>query len=134
MAKITSITLTHNEEHDIERCLKALQWADERIVIDSYSTDNTIQKAEGLCTRFIKREFSDFSSIRNFGIREAKGEWVLIIDADEVVSKELADEIHKVIEKEDVDAYYINRVNYMYGIKLSYDQPDYSIRLFKKTK
>ena len=134
MNTITTITLTHNEEEDIEICLKALSWADERLVLDSYSTDKVAQIARPLCERFIERRFEDFSSSRNFAISEAKSNWVLIIDADEIVTPELANEIRKVIKSSKFNAYCMNRINYVYGARLKYDQPDYTIRLFKKDK
>jgi len=134
MAKITTITLAYNEEHDIERCLNSLQWADERIVMDSCSSDSTISKARPLCTRVIQKRMRDFSSIRNDGIEEASNKWILMVDADEVIPQELADEIIEAIKENKFEGYRINRINYMYGIKLSYDQPDYQLRLFKKSK
>lgn len=134
MATVSTITLTYNEEENIERALKALQWADERIIIDSFSKDATLSKAEALSTRIIQRQMSDFSSLRNLGIKEAKGEWIFMVDADEVIPPELAEEIRTVIEDEKFDGYYINRINHMYGIRLNYDQPDYILRLFRKGK
>lgn len=134
MAKITTITLTYNEEEDIERCLKSLSWADECIVMDSFSSDSTIEKARPYCSRVVQGELVDFSSIRNKAIKEAGNEWILMVDADEVIPDELADEITRAVENDDFAGYRINRINYMYNIKLNYDQPDYQLKLFRRDK
>ena len=88
MAKITTITLTYNEEDDIERCLNSLQWADERILMDSYSTDSTVNKAKPLCTKVLKCKMSDFSTVRNRAIEAASSEWILRVDADELLPQQ----------------------------------------------
>ena len=134
MNTITTITLTYNEEDDIERCLNSLQWADERILMDSYSTDSTVKKAKLLCTKVLKCKMSDFSFVRNRAIEAASSEWILMVDADEVIPQELSAEIREAIESDNFDGYYINRINYMYGIKLDFDQPDYHLILFKREK
>ncbi|NQT89753.1 MAG: glycosyltransferase [Candidatus Omnitrophica bacterium] len=134
MASISTVTLTFNEEEDITRCLESLQWADERIVIDSYSSDSTTEKARPLCTKVVLEQMSDFSSVRNRGIAEAKGDWVLMVDADEVITPELAEEIQKAADQSAFEGYCINRINYMYGVKLGHTQPDYQLRLFKRGK
>jgi len=134
MAAVTAIVLTYNEQDNIQKCLKALQWADERILMDSFSTDSTVKKAQPLCTRVLKCKMSDFSSVRNRAIEAASSEWILMVDADEVIPQELSAEIRKAIESDNFDGYYINRINYMYGIKLDFDQPDYHLRLFRKKK
>ncbi|MEI8349184.1 MAG: glycosyltransferase [Candidatus Omnitrophota bacterium] len=132
MAKISTITLTYNEEADIERCLRSLQWVDETIVIDCFSSDKTVIKAKPLCTRIIQQNMTDFSALRNFGIQEAKNTWVLMVDADEIVPPELAKEIREAINIDAFNGYYLRRINYMYGKELCYDQPDYHLRLFRK--
>lgn len=134
MSTITAIVLTYNEQDHIEDCLKSLQWVDEILVVDSYSTDSTYRKASPLCTRIIERKFDNFSETRNYAISQAKSDWILIIDADEVVTKELAAEMQMAIVGTPCSAFMLNRINYMYGKLISYTQPDHTIRLFRKNK
>lgn len=134
METISTITLAYNEQEDIERCLRSLQWADERIVIDCFSSDNTVMKVKPLCTRIIQRKMTDFSALRNLGIKEAKSAWILMVDADEVIPEQLTEEIRHAIDHASFDGYYLRRINYMYGVRLKYERPDYTLRLFKKDK
>ncbi len=133
--KISAVVVTLNEEKNIKRCLDSLRFCSEIIVVDSGSTDRTLQIAKKYKAKIFHKSFSDFSSIKNFGIQKAKNPWILSIDADEEVSKELQDEIKKLIEN-DCDGYYIKRVNYFLGKPIKYGGwgQDYQLRLFKKNK
>jgi len=96
---ISAIVLTKNEEKKIEVCLKNLRWCDEILVIDDYSQDKTAEIAKKIGARIFRRRLNgDFASQRNFGLRKAKGDWVLFIDADEIVSIKLRREILKNID------------------------------------
>jgi glycosyltransferase involved in cell wall biosynthesis len=135
--KISAIVLTYNEEKNIRRCLESLQWVDEIIIVDSFSTDRTIEICSAYSTKIFYRKFDDFASQRNFALSKASNEWVLIIDADEEVSFELMEEIKRVINrKEEVDGYYILRENFWFGKHLRYgtNAGDYSLRLFRRDK
>jgi len=95
----SALVLTYNEEKNIERCLKSLQWCDEVVVLDSYSTDRTIEIAKKLGAVVVMKEFEDYASQRNYGLNsiDYKNEWVLMVDADEIVPPELAQEIRERI-------------------------------------
>ena len=131
---ISVAIITLNEEDSIERTLKSVQWADEIIIVDSGSTDKTLDLARQYDVKVFVRPFDDFSSQKNFAISKCNNEWVLSIDCDEIVTDELACAIkHVLSEESDKCGYYINRINYMYGKRLNYyAQPDYKVRLFKK--
>jgi len=131
---ISACVITRNEETDIARCLSSLSFADEIVVVDSGSVDATVEKAKEFTDKVFFNEFSDFASQKNFAVGKASGEWILSIDADEVVPEELAAEIRDAAEgDEKICAFNVNRINYMYGRRLKYfSQPDYNIRLFKK--
>jgi len=133
--KISAVLVTFNEEKNIKRCLDSLKFCSEIIVVDSGSTDKTLQIAKKYGARIFYKEFSDFSSIKNFGIRKAKNNWILSIDADEEISKELEKKIKKAIENE-CNGYYIRRINYFLGKPIKYSGwgNDYQLRLFKKEK
>jgi len=131
---ITSVVLTRNDEKGIERCLKSIQWCDEVIIVDDASTDGTIGIAKKLGAKvFVRKLNDDFAAQRNFGLAKAKGEWVLFIDSDEVVTVELAKEImfltqHVIPAKAGIQAgspirsgmtetlgYYIKRKDWFFG-------------------
>jgi len=89
MKKITAIIPTLNEEIHIQEAIKSVSFADEIIVIDSFSTDKTLEIAREFNVKIIKREFDDFSLQKNYAIDKAKHDWVYILDADERVTTEV---------------------------------------------
>src|SRR3990167_1683936 len=95
--KLSAIVIARNEEARIKKCLSSLAWADEIIVVDNGSTDTTreIAKDNG-ATVISARDIHDFSRLRTIGKENTHGEWLLYVDADEVVTPELAKEIQKV--------------------------------------
>lgn len=94
-APVAVLVLTYNEEANLPRCLASVAWADDVLVIDSFSTDRTVEVARAHGARVLERAFDSFSGQRNYGIDEGRlrHEWVLHLDADEVVPAELRDEI-----------------------------------------
>lgn len=132
---ITTIVLTRNEEQNILRCLNSLSWCDEVIVIDDNSSDATVSLAEKNGVKVRKRSLDNFSSQRNYGLEIAKNNWVLFIDADEIVSENLKNEIlEKINTSLDVVGFYIKRFDHLWGKKINYgDGKDMSfLRLAKK--
>lgn len=136
MSRISACIITRNEDADIIRCLASVSFADEIIVVDSGSTDSTVERAKAFTEKVYSNEFLDFSQQKNFAVGKATGEWILSIDADEVVPEEFASEIRDAVESAgDICAFKVNRINYMYGKRLEhFSQPDYNIRLFRKDK
>ncbi len=118
--QLTAIILTRNEQENIQRCLNSLKFSDEILVIDDYSDDLTVQIAEENGAKvYIHGLNSDYSSQRNFALSKAAGSWVLFVDADEIVTKELAGEIRSVIENDTVImGYYLKRYDYLWDKKL----------------
>ena len=96
--KITAIIPTLNEEIHIEDSIKSVDFADEIIVIDSFSEDATVEIAKKYNVKIIQRVFDDFSSQKNFAIDHAKNDWIYILDADERVTPELKKEILNIGE------------------------------------
>lgn len=143
---LSVIVIAKNEQEMIKTCLKSLKWADEIIVIDNGSTDKTEEIAKSEGARIVKFESDDFSKtrnepkvssfaeLRNRGMEEAKGEWVLYVDADERVLTPLRDEILELINSQK-SAYAISRKNIIFGEEVSYGpyKNDWVIRLFKKS-
>lgn len=136
MASVTVIIIAKNEEKMIGDCLKSVKWANEVIVIDNGSVDKTGSIAKSLSANVYNLPRGSFSDLRNFGIWEASGDWLLYIDADERVTEDLKIEIEKVVEKGVFNAYAIPRTNIILGKKMRRGGwwPDYVKRLFKKNK
>ncbi|RCS27352.1 glycosyltransferase family 2 protein [Polaribacter sp. WD7] len=135
MTKITAIIPTLNEEIHIEDAIKSVRFADEIIVIDSYSTDKTIAIAEKMNVKIIKRKFDDFSSQKNFAIDQAKHSWIYILDADERVTPAVEKEILEAVNNpQGFVGFYVRRTFYFADEKVNYCgfQRDKVIRLFLK--
>ena len=130
--KLSAVVLTKNEGKNIERCLKSLDFCDEIVVVDDFSTDKTVEQVHKVCKaiKFIKYSIrqrklnNDFAGQRNFGLSKTNNEWVLFVDADEEVSEELKKEIvslfHGFIVKE--NAFYIKRRDYFWSKELKYGE------------
>ena len=134
MRDIGALVLTYNEAENISDCLASLEWVTELVVIDSYSDDNTLDKARKYTDRIYQREFDDFASQRNFGLEKLSTDWVLVVDADERVTPELKSEIQRVLHEPQAEGYEIPRKNYFLGRWIKYCgwYPDYTLRLFKR--
>lgn len=133
---ISAIIIAKDEEKYIRMCLESVKWVDEIIVVDDYSTDKTVDIAKEYTDKIFGRRLDDFSDQRNFAIEKAHGEWILSLDADEVVSEKLADEI-KTMSDDTLDKYngfYIPIKHYFFGKEIKYGEwwPSYKKRLFKK--
>jgi glycosyltransferase involved in cell wall biosynthesis len=120
MRDLSGVILARNEEKNIRRCIEALRFCGEILVIDDYSSDKTREIASRMGARVIKRHLNgDFAGQRNFGLSRAGSEWVLFIDADEVVSDELRKEIKKVLPRTACNGFYIRRKDVWLGKELS---------------
>lgn len=98
MTTLTVIIPTFNEDSYLEAALRSVRFADEIIVIDSYSTDRTAEIAQPLATKFLERKFDNFSSQKNYAMEHATSDWVLFLDADERITYPLQLEIKNVME------------------------------------
>ncbi len=135
MSSLTALVLTRNEEEMLPLCLERLAWADEILVIDSGSTDRTVEIAESMGARVVYHQFSDFSSQCNFGWAEARSDWVLQIDADELVDSELAASVQFTVENNPrLDIYSVHRDAYVFGRRMrsSSWSNEWIPRLFRK--
>jgi glycosyltransferase involved in cell wall biosynthesis len=135
---ISAIIITRNEEHNIARCLDSLPGvADEIIVIDSFSTDNTPVICKSYDIKFIQKQWMGYAETKNFGISLAAYQYILSIDADEELSDRLREEVRNLKDGNFTsDAYRIKRLTNYCG-KWIYHcgwYPDYKIRLWKKDR
>lgn len=133
---LTVLIITYNEESNIKTLLDDLAFADEIIVVDSFSTDNTFEIASGFKNvKIVQRTFDNFALQRNYALSLATNSWILFIDADERLTPKLKQEIDFTInQKDSASAYFIYR-NFMFKnkkIHFSGWQTDKIIRLFKK--
>ena len=133
--KLSVIIITKNEAANIAACLKSVAFADEFIVVDSGSTDGTVEVARALGARVeVTPDWPGFGPQKNRALDLATGDWVLSIDADERVTPELAQEIQEALRAPRADAYEIARLSNFCGrdIRHSGWWPDYVLRLFKR--
>lgn len=132
---ISALIHTYNEEKNIERALSSLSFADEIVLVDMGSNDNTCKIASQFTPRIFQHPHTGFvEPARNFGISKARGNWVLIIDADEEISNGLARYLRLEIQHPKADFYRIPRKNIIFGkwMKHAGWWPDYQVRFFKK--
>lgn len=137
MLPLTVIIPCFNEAHNMRPLLESVAWADEIIVVDSFSTDNTVEIAKEFTGRILQRKYVNSADQKNWTIPQATHDWVLIVDADERVTPNLKLEIKKLLASQpDKDAYWIGRENYFMDKKVKYSgwQNDRVIRLFDKGK
>ncbi len=134
--KLSAVILTKNEERNIERCIRSvLSISDEVIVVDSGSTDRTLQIARSLGARVVVREWEGYVKQKNYAVSLARGEWVLSLDADEELTRELAREIERTLSKPAYDCYLLNRQTYFLGKFLEHGWfPEWRLRLFRRGK
>lgn len=126
-----------NEAPRIGACLESVRWADEVLVVDAFSTDGTVEAARKLATRVLQHEYVNSAAQKNWTIPQAAHRWILVVDADETVSPQLASEIRAVMERgPDCDGYVIRRVNHFHGKPVRHGGwgRDRVLRLFNREK
>lgn len=135
MSKVTVVVLTKNEEQNIVEVINnAKKCADKVLIVDSGSTDKTVELAKTVGAQLIYRAWdNDFSAQRNFALDKVETEWVLYLDADERLNDELIDAIKKATKKDDDIQYKIKRKSVAFGRKFNYGvlKPDFVPRLFR---
>ncbi|MFC1649106.1 glycosyltransferase family 2 protein [Patescibacteria group bacterium] len=135
--KLSVCIITLNEERDLARSLESIKkLAHEIVLIDSGSTDKTIEIAKNFEAKLYVRKFINYGAQKNYAASKAMGEWLLFLDADEEVPPELAKEIEKSIKSSKYDGYLIPRRNILLGkeIKHSRWSPDKHVWLYKRGK
>lgn len=137
--KISALLITLNEEKNIDEVLDNISFADEIIVVDSYSTDSTVEKVQQHPkATLIQRKFKNYTDQKGFAMEQATHDWILFLDADERITPALKDEILQIVKstEETASAYYFLRT-FMFQdqvLRFSGWQTDKNYRLFKKSK
>lgn len=136
--KLSALIITYNEIGYIEKCIASISFADEIIVVDSYSTDGTYEfLLQQPNVKVIQNPFSNFTAQKSFALKQASNDWVLFVDADEVVTKNLELEISQTINDTNAcEAYWFYRTFMFQDKRLNYSgwQTDKNHRLFRKSK
>ena len=136
--KISVVINTYNAELHLERVLDAVKDFDEILICDMESTDRTLQIAQQYGCRvvtFERKKFTIVEPAREYAIHEAQYPWVLVVDADEIVTRELRDFLYQRISEVDCpDGLAIPRKNYFMGRFMRSHYPDYILRFFRKDK
>jgi glycosyltransferase involved in cell wall biosynthesis len=137
-AKITALVITYNEIGYIENCIKSIDFADEIIVVDSYSSDGTYDYLSGHPkVRVIQHPFKNYTTQKAFTLEQASNDWVIFVDADEVVTPELQKEIVETVNGNGKPVAYWFRRKFMFKqnhLRFSGWQTDKNYRLFRKSK
>ncbi|HIN32938.1 MAG TPA: glycosyltransferase family 2 protein [Nitrospirales bacterium] len=135
---LSVVVITKDEAHNIKDCFESVHWADERILVDAESSDQTVEIARSMNppVQVFTRSWPGFGPQKNFGVAQASSDWILILDADERVTLALQHEIHDRLHRPDLGtvAYRVPRRNVLWGHWIRYGglYPDYQIRLFQK--
>jgi glycosyltransferase involved in cell wall biosynthesis len=137
--RLTVLVPAGNEEKHIKACLESARWADELLVVDSFSTDKTVEIAKEIGARVLQHEYKNSAAQKNWAIPQAENDWILVLDSDERVTPELAQEIKKVMAmpaQERKAAYRLFRRTYFFGREIRHCgwDTDSVIRLFDRKR
>ncbi|MBM4166424.1 MAG: glycosyltransferase family 2 protein [Ignavibacteria bacterium] len=138
MATISVCIIAHNEQEHLQKTLESVSWANEIIVVDCDSADDTVRIAKHFTQNIFHRpNLSNLNENKNFSFAQATSEWILCLDADEQIPADLRQEIQSLLKAGNYcDGYFIKRKNYCFGTWLRYggQYPDRQLRLFRKGK
>ena len=135
--KVSACVITLNEEENIERALKSLSFVDEIVLVDSGSSDKTVELAKKYTDRIYHRDWSGFTDQRNFAIDKCENDWVIPLDADEEITPECRDKIISILkEGTDKTWFKIRRKEHFNSVHMTHgiDIPSEQNRLFRKSK
>ena len=134
MPKLSVTVITHNESRHVAAALASVSWADELIVIDAQSTDDTVAIARQFTDRVIVREWQGYVEQKNYAASLAAHDWVLSLDADERITAKLGAEIRATLQSPDRHAYRMPRVTWHLGrwIRTTDWYPDFQLRLYDR--
>ncbi|MGZ5008247.1 MAG: glycosyltransferase family 2 protein, partial [Methylobacter sp.] len=131
---LSAVIITKNEAGHIARCLESISWADEIIVLDSGSEDDTVAICRRYTDKVYQTDWPGFGIQKQRAVDKAGGDWILSIDADEVVSPELRLEIENALRQERYNGYEIPRLSSYCGRQMRHGGwwPDHVLRLFRR--
>ncbi len=133
---VSAVLIVKDEEAAIGPCLEALKWCDEVVVVDSDSSDRTVEIARAHGARVIRHDWAGYGKQKDFAVSQSANDWVLCVDADEIVSPELRASIEAVLRAPACGAYEMPRCNRFMGRFLRHGEgyPDWNLRLFDRRR
>ncbi|MDM7997358.1 MAG: glycosyltransferase family 2 protein [Acidobacteriota bacterium] len=137
MEPISATVIACDEERNIEAALQSLSWANEIVVVDSGSTDGTLEICRRYTDRILHRDWTGYVDQKNFAVENARNPWIFSLDADERVSPELRDEILRLADRGfSRSGYRVPRMAFFMGRWIRHGEwyPDFQLRLFDRTK
>jgi (heptosyl)LPS beta-1,4-glucosyltransferase len=128
------VLITLNEERNIDRCLSSVRWADEIVVVDSFSSDATVERARHYTPHVFQNEYLGSTRQMEWGIEHTTGDWILLVDGDEEVSAELAAELRETVRDTTMTGFELLRKPWAFGswIQSGGWFPDYQLRFFRR--
>ncbi|MCX7833452.1 MAG: glycosyltransferase family 2 protein [Ignavibacteria bacterium] len=133
---LSTLILTYNSSHTLDKCLKSVSWTDEIVIIDSYSTDSTLEIARKYNCKIYQIERKRWPELISFALPKISNDWILFIDSDEELSKELQEEIKEIFKTGNINngGYEIERQVYFIGKWINYGEwnRDFQYRLLNK--
>lgn len=131
---LSAVLITLNAARELEACLASLAFADEIVLVDSGSTDGTLELAQRAGARIIQQTWLGFGPQKQFAVQQARHDWVLCVDADERISQPLRQQIESVLQAPSQQVYRMARANRFLGRYLYHGEgyPDWSVRLFDR--
>ena len=135
---ISALIIAKNEENKIKQCLESITFADEIVIVLDRTSDHTEEIVKKFTKKIFKGNWEFEGDRRNFGINKCKNNWILEVDADEIISSKLAKEIKKNVSNDNYDFFYIKLLNYINNIPVKYGwmacmAPDGKFCLFRKS-
>ena len=134
--QLSIVIISKNEEKFIADAVKSALFADEVLILDSGSIDNTCVIAQQLGAKVMHQDWLGFGAQKNKAVELAKNDWVFVLDSDERITPELQSEILNILKESTADGYHVARLNNFFGKNIRHCglYPDYSIRLFNRCK
>jgi len=136
MKAVSAVIITYNEAHNLKKSLPKLHWCNEIIIVDSGSQDDTIEVCKQFGCKIFYRKFEGYGMQKRFAVKQAKNDWVICLDADEILSNELVDEIMTEMLKPKADGYLIPMNFFFMGKEFKHGKESWRffMRLFNKNK
>jgi len=137
VSKISVYIIAYNEAEKVADAIRSVAWADEVIVADSHSTDDTVRIAESLGARVVQIDFEGFGKLRNDAVAACSHDWVFSLDSDERCTPDAAKEIRALVDQAQVDVFFVPRRNFFLGREIRYSgwYPNYrQPQLFRRSQ
>jgi glycosyltransferase involved in cell wall biosynthesis len=134
---LTVLIPTYNEEENIRDCLESVKWADEILIVDSFSTDRTLDICREYTDRILQHEYINSATQKNWAIPQAAHRWVMVVDADERVSEPLRVSVKKALDDPaGCDGFYVKRESFFIGKLIEHGgwEREYVLRLFNRQR